>query len=107
MYMYIKAHKIFINTHQFSDDSAMYVVVGTAIALPHESEPSEGRILVFEVVDRKLRLVAEKDIKGAAYTLKVCVCVCVCVLRLVAEKDIKGAAYTLKVCVCVFWFIYV
>ena len=30
------------------------------MAVPHEAEPSEGRILVYEVADRKLRVVAEK-----------------------------------------------
>eukprot|EP00281_Chroomonas_sp_CCMP1168_P025534 CAMPEP_0206228886 /NCGR_PEP_ID=MMETSP0047_2-20121206/9404_1 /ASSEMBLY_ACC=CAM_ASM_000192 /TAXON_ID=195065 /ORGANISM="Chroomonas mesostigmatica_cf, Strain CCMP1168" /LENGTH=1100 /DNA_ID=CAMNT_0053652151 /DNA_START=70 /DNA_END=3372 /DNA_ORIENTATION=+ len=59
-----------MSTCQFSDDTTQYLVVGTAIALPHESEPTEGRVLVFEVAERKLRLVAEKEVKGAAYTLK-------------------------------------
>ena len=54
----------------FTDDSTNFIVVGTAEALPHETEPSQGRILVFEIVDRKLRLAAEKEVKGAVYTLK-------------------------------------
>lgn len=44
-----------LTTCTFSDDSTNYVVVGTAEALPQESEPTQGRILVFEIVDRKLR----------------------------------------------------
>ena len=48
----------------------MYYVVGTAVANPLENEPQEGRILVFEVVERKLQLVCSKDVKGAAYQVR-------------------------------------
>ncbi|GMN54597.1 hypothetical protein TIFTF001_023722 [Ficus carica] len=43
----------------FSDDSSVYYCVGTAY----------GRILVFMVEDGKLQLVAEKETKGAVYSL--------------------------------------
>eukprot|EP01127_Copromyxa_protea_P023248 TRINITY_DN865_c0_g1_i1.p1 TRINITY_DN865_c0_g1~~TRINITY_DN865_c0_g1_i1.p1 ORF type:complete len:1101 (-),score=191.49 TRINITY_DN865_c0_g1_i1:52-3354(-) len=46
-----------------------YFVVGTAIALPHEDEPTKGRILVYSVNDGKLRLEAETSIRGAAYSI--------------------------------------
>jgi len=64
-----------------------YIVVGTAYSFEGEQEPSKGRILVFEVVDaanetnlatpqtgehsgtRRLLLVTEKQIRGAAYCL--------------------------------------
>jgi len=54
----------------FTDDPATYLVVGTAIAVPQEPEPTEGRILVFEASEeRKLRLVTEKEVKGGTYCL--------------------------------------
>ncbi|KAJ0589426.1 DNA damage-binding protein 1 [Helianthus annuus] len=40
-----------------------------AIAKEEENEPSKGRILVFMVEDGKLQLVAEKETKGAVYSL--------------------------------------
>ncbi|KAK6917109.1 Cleavage/polyadenylation specificity factor, A subunit, C-terminal [Dillenia turbinata] len=53
----------------FSDDSNVYYCVGTAYVLPEESEPTKGRILVFVVEDGKLLLIAEKETKGAVYSL--------------------------------------
>lgn len=53
----------------FSDDSSVYYCVGTAYVLPEECEPTKGRILVFMVEDGKLQLVAEKETKGAVYSL--------------------------------------
>ncbi|XP_073392348.1 DNA damage-binding protein 1 isoform X2 [Physcomitrium patens] len=58
-----------IITCSFTDDSNVYYCVGTAYALPEESEPTKGRILVFLVEDGKLQLVAEKEMKGAVYNL--------------------------------------
>jgi len=58
-----------IITCSFSDDPNVYYCVGTAYALPEESEPSKGRILVFHVDEGKLQLVAEKEAKGAVYNL--------------------------------------
>ncbi|XVE94238.1 hypothetical protein REPUB_Repub01dG0264300 [Reevesia pubescens] len=53
----------------FSDDPNVYYCVGTAYVLPEENEPTKGRILVFVVEDGKLQLIAEKETKGAVYTL--------------------------------------
>ncbi|KAM7270364.1 hypothetical protein ACFE04_029578 [Oxalis oulophora] len=53
----------------FSDDSNVYYCVGTAYVLPEENEPNKGRILVFSVEDGKLQLIAEKETKGAVYSL--------------------------------------
>ncbi|KAH9606926.1 hypothetical protein KSS87_009321 [Heliosperma pusillum] len=53
----------------FSDDNNLYYCVGTAYVLPEESEPTKGRILVFVVEDGKLQLIAEKETKGAVYSL--------------------------------------
>ncbi|CAK9232974.1 unnamed protein product [Sphagnum jensenii] len=58
-----------IITCSFTDDFNSYYCVGTAYALPEESEPSKGRILVFIVEDGKLQLVTEKEAKGAVYNL--------------------------------------
>ncbi|KAK1280307.1 DNA damage-binding protein 1 [Acorus gramineus] len=53
----------------FADDTNAYYCVGTAYVLPEENEPSKGRILVFMVEDGKLQLIAEKETKGAVYSL--------------------------------------
>lgn len=53
----------------FSDDSNVYYCVGTAYVIPEENEPTKGRILVFIVEDGKLQLIAEKETKGAVYSL--------------------------------------
>ncbi|KAI3824589.1 hypothetical protein L1987_06052 [Smallanthus sonchifolius] len=53
----------------FSDDNNAYYCVGTAYVMPEENEPTKGRILVFVVEDGKLQLVAEKETKGAVYSL--------------------------------------
>ncbi|XP_058071572.1 DNA damage-binding protein 1 isoform X2 [Magnolia sinica] len=53
----------------FTDDTNVYYCVGTAYVLPEENEPSKGRILVFVVEDGKLQLIAEKETKGAVYSL--------------------------------------
>lgn len=53
----------------FSDDTNVYYCVGTAYVMPEENEPTKGRILVFAVEDGKLQLIAEKETKGAVYSL--------------------------------------
>ncbi|KAL5220246.1 hypothetical protein ABZP36_024959 [Zizania latifolia] len=53
----------------FTDDNNFYYCVGTAYVLPEETEPTKGRILVFLVEERKLQLMAEKQTKGAVYSL--------------------------------------
>jgi len=47
-----------------------YFVVGTGKALPDESEPKIGRLLVFGVVDGKLELAHETSVKGAVYDIQ-------------------------------------
>lgn len=51
-----------------------YFIVGTAYVHEEEAEPHQGRILVFGVTglhsgERKLQLVAEKEVKGSVYCL--------------------------------------
>jgi len=47
-----------------------YIVVGTAIVRPKEPEPTEGRLLVFELTDGVLELRHEHPTKGAVYCLE-------------------------------------
>ncbi|ENN77681.1 hypothetical protein YQE_05832, partial [Dendroctonus ponderosae] len=54
---------------QLSHDPATYFIVGTATVNPEESEPKQGRIIVFHWSDNKLMQVSEKEIKGACYSL--------------------------------------
>ncbi|XP_026318053.1 DNA damage-binding protein 1 [Hyposmocoma kahamanoa] len=54
---------------RLGDDPAPYYAVGTAILNPEESEPKQGRILLFQWSEGKLSQVAEKEIKGGCYTL--------------------------------------
>jgi DNA damage-binding protein 1 len=57
----------------FEGSDKEYIVVGTALVIPEEQEPSRGRILVFEVLgeregeDRRLHLAMEKETKGAVF----------------------------------------
>ncbi|KAF5934020.1 hypothetical protein HYC85_030191 [Camellia sinensis] len=44
-------------------------VLGPAYVMPEENEPTKGRILVFIVEDQKLQLIAEKETKGAVYSV--------------------------------------
>merc|ERR1719186_1967742 len=53
---------------KLGDDPTPYYVVGTGFIHPEESEPKTGRIIIFSWTDGKLTQVAEKEIKGAAYT---------------------------------------
>lgn len=52
-----------------------YIVVGTALHIPEEQEPSRRRILVFEVQGeregdgRRLHLAMEKESKGAVFSM--------------------------------------
>lgn len=54
----------------FEDDASAYLCVGTAIAKASEPEPQQGRILVFKVVDSKLHLESQLEVKGAVYSLE-------------------------------------
>jgi DNA damage-binding protein 1 len=65
-----------------------YFVVGTALALPSEDEPTKGRILVFSVTENKLRLEAETTVRGAVY--------CICDFILVGDmmKSVSLLSYS-------------
>lgn len=54
---------------QLGNDPNAYFIVGTANVNPEESEPKQGRLLVFHWNDNKLTQVSEKEIKGACYSL--------------------------------------
>ncbi|CAN9506633.1 unnamed protein product [Ophioblennius macclurei] len=50
-------------------DPSVYFIVGTAMLYPEEAEPKQGRIIVFHYTDGKLQTVAEKEVKGAVYSM--------------------------------------
>ncbi|XP_068599579.1 DNA damage-binding protein 1 [Brachionichthys hirsutus] len=50
-------------------DPSVYFIVGTAMVYPDEAEPKQGRIIVFHYTDGKLQTVAEKEVKGAVYSM--------------------------------------
>ncbi|XP_048584985.1 DNA damage-binding protein 1 [Nematostella vectensis] len=52
-----------------SDDPHTYYCVGTAYVFPEEPEPKAGRLLLFHLSEGKLVQVAEKEVKGAVYSL--------------------------------------
>ncbi|KAF5280874.1 hypothetical protein FQR65_LT03023 [Abscondita terminalis] len=54
---------------QLGDDPNMYYIIGTAIVNPEESEPKQGRLLMFQWTDNKLIPISEKEIKGSCYSL--------------------------------------
>ncbi|XP_035674429.1 DNA damage-binding protein 1-like isoform X1 [Branchiostoma floridae] len=54
---------------KLGDDPNTYFIIGTAMVYPEESEPKSGRIIVFQYTDGKLQQVAEKEVKGAVYSL--------------------------------------
>lgn len=54
---------------KLGNDPNPYYVVGTGLVSPEESESKTGRVIVFQWKDGKLTQVAEKDIKGACFSL--------------------------------------
>nr|CAD7595538.1 unnamed protein product [Timema genevievae] len=54
---------------KLGDDPTTYYIVGTALVNPEESESKQGRILIFHYQEGKLVQAAEKEIKGACYSL--------------------------------------
>ncbi|CAH0728160.1 unnamed protein product, partial [Brenthis ino] len=54
---------------RLADDPNHYYAVGTALLNPEESEPKQGRILIFHWHEGKLTLVAEKEIRGGCFSL--------------------------------------
>ncbi|XP_061722151.1 DNA damage-binding protein 1 [Cydia pomonella] len=72
----LHAHQLMSNEYAMSlvscklgEDNNHYYAVGTATLNPEESEPKQGRILLFHWLEGKLVQVAEKDIKGGCYSL--------------------------------------
>lgn len=58
-----------ISTRLGKDDPNWYYVVGTCFVNPEESEPKLGRIVLFHWNDNKLHQVADREVKGAPYSL--------------------------------------
>lgn len=54
---------------KLGDDPNHYYAVGTAVVNPDEPEPKQGRILLLHWYEGRLTQVAEKEIKGACYSL--------------------------------------
>jgi DNA damage-binding protein 1 len=54
---------------KLGNDPQPYYVVGTGLVSPEESEARTGRIVIFQWKDGKLQQIAEKDIKGACFSL--------------------------------------
>jgi len=54
---------------KLGEDPNPYYIVGTAVVNPDESESKQGRIIMFHFQDGKLTQVAEKEVKGATYSL--------------------------------------
>uniref|UniRef100_A0A915DC56 DNA damage-binding protein 1 n=1 Tax=Ditylenchus dipsaci TaxID=166011 RepID=A0A915DC56_9BILA len=63
-------------TASLADDLQPYFAVGTSFVYGEDTESKQGRILIFQVQNNvnsaetgKLRLVAEKEVKGAVYSM--------------------------------------
>lgn len=54
---------------KLGDDPNTYYLVGTAFVNPEEPEPKIGRIIIYQYTEGKLKAVAEKEVKGACYSL--------------------------------------
>lgn len=54
---------------RLGEDPNVYYVVGTAIVYSEEAEPKQGRFILFMWKDGKLQQVAEKEIRGAPYSV--------------------------------------
>ncbi|XP_054261134.1 DNA damage-binding protein 1 [Macrosteles quadrilineatus] len=54
---------------KLGDDPNTYFIIGTGLVNPEESEPKQGRIVIFHFHDGKLTQIAEKEIKGGCYSL--------------------------------------
>ncbi|KAJ6654120.1 hypothetical protein lerEdw1_007388 [Lerista edwardsae] len=72
----LHAHQFLQNEYALSlvscklgKDPNTYFIVGTAMVYPDEAEPKQGRIVVFHYSDGKLQSLAEKEVKGAVYSM--------------------------------------
>ena len=54
---------------KFKDDDNEYYAVGATEVKEDEPEPTRGRILVFQIVNKKLVLRASRKVNGAVYSL--------------------------------------
>ncbi|XP_065647466.1 DNA damage-binding protein 1 isoform X2 [Hydra vulgaris] len=54
----------------FSNDPNTYYCVGTSMVYPEESEPKEGKIILFQLFEGKLVQVGSKTVNGAVYVLQ-------------------------------------
>lgn len=54
---------------KLTNDSHDYYCVGTAFVYPEETEPKSGRLILFHLAEGKLTQIAEKEVKGAVYSL--------------------------------------
>ncbi|CAH3106628.1 unnamed protein product [Pocillopora meandrina] len=57
------------NSSYSSGTSNTYYCVGTAYVFPEEAEPKTGRLILFQLLEGKLVQVADKEVKGAVYSL--------------------------------------
>ncbi|CAG9535052.1 unnamed protein product [Cercopithifilaria johnstoni] len=83
---------------QLGSDSQPYFVVGTAVIMSDETESKMGRIMMFQASEgpERMRLVYEKEIKGAAYSIQsmdgklvVAVNSCVRLFEWTADKELR------------------
>lgn len=54
---------------KLGEDPTYYYILGTAFINPEDSEPKQGRIIMFAINEGKLNQVIDKEVKGACYSL--------------------------------------
>ncbi|CAD5219378.1 unnamed protein product [Bursaphelenchus okinawaensis] len=54
---------------QLGNSTTPFYVVGTAIYVPSDTECKQGRILIYAVEDQRLKLVNDKEVKGAVLSM--------------------------------------
>ncbi|XP_050068319.1 DNA damage-binding protein 1 [Anopheles maculipalpis] len=54
---------------KLGNDPNTYFVVGTGLVNPEEPEPKIGRIIIYRYADNELKLISDKEVKGACYSL--------------------------------------
>eukprot|EP00794_Sanderia_malayensis_P018109 gene18109-19918_t len=55
---------------QLANDPNVYYCIGVAVLVPEETEPKNGSIILFQLVEGKLIQVASKEVNGAVYCLQ-------------------------------------
>ncbi|KAK7098349.1 DNA damage-binding protein 1-like isoform X2 [Littorina saxatilis] len=73
----LHAHQLMANecatsliSAKLGEDPNTYYIVGTAFVNPEEAEPKQGRLMIFHYSEGKLTQLAEKEIKGAPYSMQ-------------------------------------